>query len=289
MVGSSFIQTRERAELASTQANEKPQQKPENDNFIDTNLKQTQVLVKQFKGLPSLKKVAKELKYSREHIHYMPTTLSSAAKLRPVSINPTFRLIKVCATTETVATIHDAIQLISNAIKLNGALKGTLPNNFNDNHTKTQTFINAFDLFWMTNKESAIMKSPYKQCTLFLKLLKKTKIKDWVNNQTIQLREKVNRKSDSVAKTEEVLWKDLKEAFKNNYTYIGCIEQACSNLECFEMGGDQINEYIAKFENLLKYAKTKVEAVEKFCNGLKKSLWAAILRRRDNWSKTLDE
>ena len=57
------------------------------------------------------------------------------------------------------------------------------------------------------------------------------------------------------------------------------------------MGGDQIDEYIAKFENLLKRAeipRTEVGAIEKFRNGLKKGLRVAILRR-DDWPETLDE
>jgi hypothetical protein len=89
MVEASFTQTRERAESASTQAKEEPQQELEDDDFIDTNLEQTQVLAEQFEGLPLLKEVAKELEYSGEHTHYMPTTLPLAAKLRPMLINPT--------------------------------------------------------------------------------------------------------------------------------------------------------------------------------------------------------
>jgi hypothetical protein len=89
MTSSSFTQTRERAKSASTQAKEEPQQEPEDDDFIDTNPEQTQALAEQFKGLPSLKEVAEELEYSGERAHYMPTTLPSATKLRPVSINPT--------------------------------------------------------------------------------------------------------------------------------------------------------------------------------------------------------
>jgi hypothetical protein len=238
LVGSSFTETRERAESASTQAKEELSQEPEDDDFIDNNPEQTEQLAEQFEGLPSLAEVAEELEPGGEHSHYMPTTLPSAAKLRPVSINPTLRPIKARATTETAATTHDATQLISNALKLDGALKGTLPDQFDGDRTKTQTFMNAFDLFWMTNEESAVMKNPYRRCTLFLGLLKGTKVEDWVNDQAVQLREKVNRKSDPIAKSEESLWKDLKDTFKENYAYMGRIEQARSDLGRLEMGGD---------------------------------------------------
>ena len=291
LVGSSFTETRERTESVSTQAKEELPQELEDDDFIDTNPEQIEQLAEHFEELSSLAEVAEELEYGSERSHYMPTTLPSAAKLRPVSINPTPQSIKVCATTETATTTHDATQLISNALKLDGALKGTLPDSFDGNRTKTHTFMNAFDLFWITNEESAIMKNPYQRCTLFLGLLKGTKVEDWVNNQAVQLREKVNRKSDPIAKTEESLWEDLKEAFEDNYAYTGWIEQAHSDLKWLKMNGDQIDEYIAKFKNLLKHAeipKSKVGATEKFRNGLKKGLRVAILRCND-WPETLDE
>ena len=291
LVGSSFTETRERTKSVSTQAKEELPQELEDDDFIDTNPEQIEQLAEHFEELSSLAEVAEELEYGSERSHYMPTTLPSAAKLRPVSINPTPQSIKVCATTETATTTHDATQLISNALKLDGALKGTLPDSFDGNRTKTHTFMNAFDLFWITNEESAIMKNPYQRCTLFLGLLKGTKVEDWVNNQAVQLREKVNRKSDPIAKTEESLWEDLKEAFEDNYAYTGWIEQAHSDLKWLKMNGDQIDEYIAKFKNLLKWAeipRSEVGVIEKFCNGLKKGLRVAILRH-DDWPETLNE
>ena len=57
------------------------------------------------------------------------------------------------------------------------------------------------------------------------------------------------------------------------------------------MVGDQIDEYIAKFENLLKKAeipRSEVGAIEKFRNGLRKGVRIAIYRR-DTWPETIDE
>ena len=61
LVGSSFTETRERAELASTQAKEELPQEPEDDDFIDTNPEQIEQLAEHFEGLPLLAEVAKEL------------------------------------------------------------------------------------------------------------------------------------------------------------------------------------------------------------------------------------
>lgn len=57
------------------------------------------------------------------------------------------------------------------------------------------------------------------------------------------------------------------------------------------MQGDQIDEYIAKFENLLKQAEipcTEVGAIEKFHNGLQKGVTGAILKH-NTWPTTIDE
>ena len=47
----------------------------------------------------------------------------------------------------------------------------------------------------------------------------------------------------------------MKEAFEDNYAYTGWIEQAHSDLGRLKMSEDQIDEYIAKFKNLLKHAE----------------------------------
>ena len=51
LVGSSFTETRERAESASTQAKEELPQELEDDDFIDTNPEQTEQLAEHFEGL----------------------------------------------------------------------------------------------------------------------------------------------------------------------------------------------------------------------------------------------
>jgi Reverse transcriptase (RNA-dependent DNA polymerase)/Retroviral aspartyl protease len=58
-----------------------------------------------------------------------------------------------------------------------------------------------------------------------------------------------------------------------------------------EMEGDQIDEYIAKFETLLDKAEiphTKVVAIQKFKDGLRKGVLAKILQR-DQWPTTINE
>jgi len=67
---------------------------------------------------------------------------------------------------------------------LDRSLKGKVPESFDGDHTKTQKFINAFTLFYMTNEENSYMKNPYKWCTYFLGLFNREKVDNWVEDQT---------------------------------------------------------------------------------------------------------
>jgi len=57
------------------------------------------------------------------------------------------------------------------------------------------------------------------------------------------------------------------------------------------MAGDQIDEYIAKFENLLHKAdipRSETGAIEKFKDGLKRGIFGAIMKQ-DTWPTNIDE
>jgi hypothetical protein len=152
---------------------------------------------------------------SRPWRDYMPAHVLTQG-LGPPLLNP----IRVHATTSkgddtTLAATTEAVKLITNKIKLDGRLKGRVPNSFNGDWTKTQAFMNMFDLFWMTNDNSSMMTNPYKRSTYFLGL---------VNGPSQSCR------NDRVEKTLESLWDNLKEAFKWSFAHMGWIEQAQSEL-----------------------------------------------------------
>jgi hypothetical protein len=151
--------------------------------------------------------------------------------------------------------------------------------------------MNAFDLFWMNNKENSHMKNLYKRCTYFLGLMDGPKVEDWVINQTEALREKTTRNTDPIGKNKEVLWNELKDSFVNAYAHTGRVEQARMDLGKLKMESDQIDEYIAKFENLLKKSeipRTEVGAIQKFKDGLRKGVLTKILQR-DQWPEKINE
>ena len=104
---------------------------------------------------------------------------------------------------DAAAAAADAAKLIANSIKVDGQLKGRVLDTFDGDWTKTQKFINNFNLFWMTNEDSLAMKVAYRQCTFFLGLLQGPKIDDWVLDQAVKLQTRVTA---GTPKMDETLW-----------------------------------------------------------------------------------
>ena len=93
-----------------------------------------------------------------------------------------------------------------------------------------------------------------------------------------------------MAKDNETLLDSLKQAFKNTYVNTGQIEQAHMELQKHKMEADLIDDYIAKFENLLAKGgipHTEAGAIEKFKDRLKRGIQQGILNQ-DTWPTTID-
>jgi len=290
-------QYRERAESASTQADPPDTQAvKDEDDPVDTNPALTEDLAAQFEDNPVFEDIAETFDPPGDRSHYLPTTVPPAIRtLRPVGINPPLHsypppLRIRSGREETIGATVDPKDL-QNAIRLDGSLKGKVPDFFDGDRTKTQKFLSAFNLFWMNNEDNSHMRNPYKRSTYFLGLFNGAKVDDWVEDQIEQLRNKTTRRSDPIAKSDETLWIDLVDSFGQAFAHTGKVEQARMQLAKLEMDGNLIDEYIAKFENLLRKAeipRDEVGSLQKFKDGLKRYLLQAILRR-DKWPETLDE
>jgi hypothetical protein len=292
--GGSLFQTRERAESASTQPEPEAVAAEEEDDPVDTNPALTERLAATFEDNPIFEDIAEANDPPQDRTHYLPTTVPIIRTLRPVGVNPrvnTIPLLIRSGREENLAAAVDPSETTSNSVRLDGSLKGKLPEPFDGDRTKTQRFLNAFKLFWMNNEDNSHMKNPYKRSTFFLGLFNGGKVDDWVEDQTEQLRNKTIRRSDRISKGDETLWSDLLEAFERAYAHTGRVEQARIELNKLEMDSNMIDDYIAKFENLLRKAeipRTEVGSIQKFKDGLKRTILSAILRR-DTWPETIDE
>ena len=292
--GPGFSEARGRAESSSTQpvvSSEKGDSEEEDDP-IDRNPTQTAALAAYLEGNPIFEDIAEAVDAPEDRTHYLPTILPSAARLQPAALNPIrVRSTNTGGEAATAAATQDAARLITNAVKIDGQLKGRVPETFDGDRTQAKAFANAFELFWMTNDENSTMKIPYKRCTYFLGLLGGTKVDDWVIDQARILHNKVTRQDNRIARTEETLWNDLQTAFDQAFTNTNAVEQARTDLNKLEMAGEQIDEYIAKFENLLRKAdipRSEIGAIEKFKDGLKRGIFGAIMKR-DTWPTNIDE
>jgi hypothetical protein len=84
---------------------------------------------------------------------------------------------------------------------------------------------------------------------------------------------------------------DLISAFENAFAHTRRVEQARMDLAKLEMEGNNINDYIAKFENLLRKAdipRTEVGSIQKFKDGLRQGVLRAILSK-ERWPDTIDQ
>ena len=286
-------QYRERAESTSTQGEQLSPKKesPVDDDGIDINPFQTELLAQAFTENPVFHDIAKSVDPAQSREHYLPTTVPWTERLRPTHINPQPIHARATTSGETIAATTEATKLITNAIKIDWGLKGRAPEPFNRDRTKAEQFLVEFKLFWMNNEENSYMKNPYKPSTYFLSLCAGEQVEDWVIQQVRELKEKMTRRSDLIAKTEEELWKDLIKNFVNAYTWTGKTKQAHIELAKLEMKEDNIDKYIAKFENLLRKGEIPwddVATLFQFKEGLRKGVHAAILKR-DTWPTTLDK
>jgi hypothetical protein len=158
----SLIQFRECAKSGSIcfkQQNESREEEPEGEDPIDKNPKQTKKLAQTFMENPVFQDIAKAIDEPQDQAHYLPTTLPTALpSMRPVGINPP--PLKVQSAREpTIGATTDTTKLITNAIKLDGNLKGKVSDSFDGDRAKTTKFINAFTLFQMNNEDNSHMKN----------------------------------------------------------------------------------------------------------------------------------
>jgi hypothetical protein len=191
-VGPSTYRERDRAESHSTQPDKEEEDSPSEADPMDTNPKRTEELANTFSDNPIFLDVAEEIDAPGDRTHYLPTIVPPITTLRPVGVNPPPLRVRTTRE-ETIGATTDSTKLITNAIKLDGSLKGKVPDAFNGDRTKTQKFLNAFSLFWMNNEDNSHMKNPYKRSTYFLGLFSGEKVDDWVQDQTLQLQKKTTR------------------------------------------------------------------------------------------------
>ena len=138
------------------------------------------------------------------------------------------------------------------------------------------------------------MTNPTERFALACNYIRGPKVDDWVADQVDALQVKVFGDANNVpthADTDEALWQNFMAEFRRVFTDPGAKEKAIAELRTPEMTGEDIQDYILTFEDLLMEAgwrRDTVETVDYFRDGLPTNLH----RHVSNWDHTpvtLDE
>ncbi|SRR5258708_3984003 len=174
----------------------------------------------------------------------------------------------------------------------NGDLIGAPPTIFDGNRSQTDHFITQFGLFRIINNTHAVITNPMRRVALALTYIRGPNVDAWVSQQFNVLSAKVFgdvNHTQTHTDTDEALWDDFITEFKRAYGETSW--EVFAKLETLRMTRDDIEMYIATFENLLQRAECKREGVPMvhyFRQGLPTNLERSIVKRQTILN-TLDE
>jgi hypothetical protein len=174
----------------------------------------------------------------------------------------------------------------------NGGLIGNPPTPFDGDRSKTDQFMTQFGMFRMINNTHAVITNPMQRVTLALTYIRGPKVNKWVSQQFNALSTKVYGDANHApthADTDEALWEDFITEFERAYNET--VEEAFARLEALQMTGDDVETYIATFENLMRQSRYEREdglMVEFFWQGLTTNFKQHITKR-ETIPDTMDE
>ncbi len=111
-------------------------------------------------------------------------------------------------------------------------------------------FINQWDLYWGVNNNNTLMMNPYQRAMLFLTYIKGTNVNEYVVavNQWLS-----HQLQGRILNTDERLWNEVTASFSQRFANTMEKENTQAILqEGIKMKGEDINEYLAKFEELVR-------------------------------------
>jgi len=168
----------------------------------------------------------------------------------------------------------------------NGALKGNPPFVFTGDRNTSRKFINNFDLWRLLNQHNDTMKKPLSRVVALLSYMDGDKVDAWKEEQMHILEKAAN---DGVQETDEDLWKDFIERFRNAFTNQNQKEESYQKL-CKLKQEDSLDDFFAKFKQLAFEAGVPLDdkgTIETLKHGMNKGLTGAIINS-PNFDPTAD-
>jgi hypothetical protein len=166
-----------------------------------------------------------------------------------------------------------------------GGLKGLAPSIFYGDRNKSDLFLKEFKQWKLINRNTDEMKEPYNRVLMALAYIKGERVNDWQEEQLNKL------ESTTHQHTDEAIWQEFEQAFKDAFTDSNKKQRAYERLKNHQMTGDDVDSYISGFENLVKQAgwsRNDAGTMDLFQAGLRHELKKAILNQ-EVWPTTLDQ
>jgi len=158
----------------------------------------------------------------------------------------------------------------------NGALKGNPPFIFDGDRNKTTKFLLNWDLWHAVNRANDTMKKPFSRIVTMLSYMDSTCVDAWKGEQLLKLQEAAD---NGVQETDEDLWNDYMERFKNAFTNQNRRSEAYQEL-CKLKQGDSLDDFFAKFKQLAFEASVPLDdkgTIETLKHGMTQGLTSAII------------
>jgi len=168
----------------------------------------------------------------------------------------------------------------------NGALKGNPPFIFTGDRNTSRKFINNFDLWRLLNRHNDTMKKPLSHVVTLLSYMDGDKVDAWKEEQ-MHILDKAN--NDGIEETDEDLWTNFIERFKNAFTNQNQKEESYQKL-CKLKQEDSLDDFFAKFKQLAFEAGVPLDdkgTIETLKHAMNKGLTSAIITS-PNFDPTAD-
>ena len=162
---------------------------------------------------------------------------------------------------------------------------------FDGDRTKTNTFLQEFNILLNMNENNEMFQSPYLHINLALLLIRGSNVNDWVQAQIEELCRRLTP-GGGFTWDQEILWTDFGNTFTIAFTNTTERQRAVTALHDLKMKGDDLDTYVAQFCALARKAGHPLDdpgTMDNFARGLKKGLLTAILTQRIQVPTTFKE
>ena len=176
------------------------------------------------------------------------------------------------------------INIISNPS--NGALKGNPPSMFDGDRNKTCKFLLQWDLWAAVNQANDTMKKPFSRIVTILSYMDGTRVDAWKEEQLQKLKEEMD---DRTLETDETLWDNFLERFKNAFVNQNRRSEAYQEL-CKLKQGESLDDFFTKFKQLAHEADIPLDdkgTIKTLKHTMTKGLTSAIINS-PNFDPTAD-